>query len=198
MIVVPRILLFAGSIRTGAFSGRVADAAQKELAVQGAEVSRISLADYPLPILDQDLEREKGIPENALKLARQFAAHDAVLICTPEHNGSIPALLKNTIDWMSRVHRDNGRPLEPFRGRVGAICSSSDGHFAGIRSAGHLRAVLSHIGMELISPQVSVPRAGEAFDEEGAFIDERLAKGMTRLCRTLIEHARMLSARSEP
>ena len=193
MIVIPRILLFAGSIRTGAFSGRVADAAQKELAVQGAEVTRVSLADYPLPLMDQDLEREKGIPENALKLARQFAAHDAVLICTPEHNGSIPALLKNTIDWMSRVHRDNGRPIEPFRGRVGGICSSSDGHFAGIRSAGHLRAVLSHIGMELIS----VPRAGEAFDEDGGFLDERLGKGMTRLCRTLIEHARMLSARSE-
>ena len=197
MIVIPKILLFAGSIRTGAFSGRVADAAQKELAMQGADVTRISLADYPLPIMDQDLERERGIPDNALKLARQFVAHDAVLICTPEHNGSIPALLKNAIDWMSRVHRDNGRPLEPFRGKVGGICSSSEGHFAGIRSANHLRAVLSHIGMELISPQVSVPRAGEAFDEDGEFRDEKLGKGMTRLCRTLIEHAKMLSARAE-
>jgi NAD(P)H-dependent FMN reductase len=197
VIVIPKILLFAGSIRTGAFSGRVADAAQKELAMQGADVTRISLADYPLPIMDQDLERERGIPDNALKLARQFVAHDAVLICTPEHNGSIPALLKNAIDWMSRVHRDNGRPLEPFRGKVGGICSSSEGHFAGIRSANHLRAVLSHIGMELISPQVSVPRAGEAFDEDGEFRDEKLGKGMTRLCRTLIEHAKMLSARAE-
>jgi chromate reductase, NAD(P)H dehydrogenase (quinone) len=197
VIVIPKILLFAGSARAGAFSGRVADAAQKELAMQGAEVTRISLADHPLPIMDQDLERERGIPDNALKLARLFAAHDAVLICTPEHNGSFPALLKNTIDWISRVHRDGGRTLEPFRGRVGGICSSSEGHFAGIRSANHLRAVLSHIGMELISPQVSVPRAGEAFDEHGDFRDEKLSKGMTRLCRTLIEHARMLSARSE-
>jgi NAD(P)H-dependent FMN reductase len=197
VIVIPKILLFAGSVRTGAFSGRVTDAAQKELAMQGAEVTRISLADYPLPIMDQDLEREKGIPDNALKLARQFAAHDAVLICTPEHNGSIPALLKNSIDWMSRVHRDNGRPLEAFRGKVGGICSSSEGHFAGIRSANHLRAVLSHIGMELIAPQVSVPRAGEAFDEDGGFRDEKLGKGMTRLCRTLIEHAKLLSVRSE-
>jgi chromate reductase, NAD(P)H dehydrogenase (quinone) len=192
-----KILVFAGSIRTGAYSGRTADVATRELLQQGAEVTRISLADYPLPIMDQDLERERGIPDNALKLARQFVAHDAVLICTPEHNGSIPALLKNAIDWMSRVHRDNGRPLEPFRGKVGGICSSSEGHFAGIRSANHLRAVLSHIGMELISPQVSVPRAGEAFDEDGEFRDEKLGKGMTRLCRTLIEHAKMLSARAE-
>ena len=81
--MIPKILVFAGSVRTGAYSGRTADIAHKELALQGAEVTRISLADYPLPIMDQDLEKEKGIPANALKLARMIAAHDAVLICTP-------------------------------------------------------------------------------------------------------------------
>lgn len=197
MVVVPRILLFAGSIRIGAYSGRTADAAQKELALQGAEVTRISLADYPLPIMDQDLEREKGVPENVLKLARLMAANDAVLICTPEYNGSIPPLVKNTIDWMSRVRRDNGRPLQPFAGKVAGICSSSEGSFAGVRSANHLRAVLVRVGLEVISPEVSVPRGAEAFDEDGAFREERLRKGMTRMCRTLIEHARLLSVRGE-
>jgi chromate reductase len=194
----PRILVFAGSIRTGAFSGKVADVAQKELAVQGAEVTRISLADYPLPIMDQDLEAEKGVPENAYKLGRLIAAHDAVLICTPEYNGSMPPLLKNTIDWVSRIRRDNGKPITIYPGKVAAICSSSDGHFAGIRSATHLRAVLSHIQMEVIAPQVSVPNAGEAFDADGEFREERLRKGMTRLCATLITHARMHSTRVEP
>lgn len=190
------ILVFAGSTRIGAYSGQVADAAQKELAMQGAEVTRISLADYPLPIMNEDLEAEEGIPENAYKLARQFVAHDAVLICTPEYNGSIPPLVKNTIDWISRVSRDtNGKPLHAFPGRLGAICSSSNGHFAGIRSANHLRAVLAHIQMEIIAPQVSVPDAGDAFDENGDFKSERLRKGMTRLCRTLIEHATLLSDR---
>ncbi len=195
MIVVPKILLLAGSIRTGAYSGKTADCAQKELALQGAEVTRISLADYPLPIMDEDLERERGIPENAFKLARLIAANDAVLICTPEYNGSMPPLLKNTIDWVSRISRDNGKPLKPYPGKVVAICSSSEGHFAGIRSANHLRAVLSHIQMEVIAPQVSVPNGGDAFDEDGNFKDERLRKGMTRLCRTLIEQARMQSTR---
>jgi chromate reductase len=194
----PKILVFAGSIRTGAYSGKVADVAQKELASQGAEVTRISLSDYPLPIMDQDLEVEKGIPENAYKLGRLIAAHDAVLICTPEYNGSIPPLVKNTIDWVSRIHRDNGRPISIYPGKVAAICSSSDGHFAGIRSATHLRAVLSHIQMEVIAPQVSVPNAGEAFDADGEFREERLRKGMTRLCATLITHARMHSTRVEP
>jgi len=196
--MIPRILVFAGSIRSGAYSGKVADAAQKELALQGAEVTRISLADYPLPIMDQDLEKEKGVPENAYKLARLIDARDAVLICTPEYNGSIPPLLKNTIDWVSRISRDGGRPLKPYPGKVAAICSSSDGHFAGIRSANHLRAVLSHVGMEVISAQVSVPHGADAFDDNGEFREERLQKGMTRLCGSLIEHAKLHSRRVEP
>lgn len=195
--MIPKILVFAGSTRTGAYSGRTADIAQKELALQGAEVTRISLADYPLPIMNQDLEKEKGIPAHALSLARLIDAHDAVLICTPEYNGSIPPLLKNTIDWVSRVHSDGGKPLRPYPGKVVAICSSSDGHFAGIRSANHLRAVLSHIGMEVIAPQVSVPYGAEAFDGDGEFKEERLRKGMTRLCNTLILHAKLLSKRAE-
>ncbi|MDQ6434226.1 NAD(P)H-dependent oxidoreductase [Mesorhizobium sp. LHD-90] len=191
----PTILVFAGSIRTGAYSGRTADAAMKELALQGAEVTRISLADYPLPIMDQDLETEKGVPDNAVKLARLFVEHDAILIATPEYNGSMPPLLKNTIDWISRVRRDRGVPVRPLSGKVVALCSSSEGHFAGIRSAAHLRAVLSHIQMEVIAPQVSVPNAGVAFDEDGNFREERLRSGMERLCRTLIERALMLSPR---
>jgi chromate reductase len=131
--VIPKILLFAGSLRTGAFSVRTADAAMKELALQGADVTRISLGDYPLPIVDQDLEKEKGVPENALKLARQIASHDGLLIASPEYNASIPPLLKNAIDWASRVRRDAGRPFKPFDGKVAALCSSSDGNFAGVR-----------------------------------------------------------------
>lgn len=193
--MTPKILVFAGSIRSGAYSGRNADAAQKELALQGASVTRISLADYPLPIMDQDLETEKGVPENAYKLARLFDAHDGILIATPEYNGSMPPLLKNAIDWVSRISTDNGKPLRPYPGKVVAICSSSDGHFAGIRSAGHLRAVLSHIQMDVIAPQVSVPNAKEAFDDAGDFKEERLRKGMHRLCKTLIEHAWLMSDR---
>lgn len=184
----PRILLFAGSIRTGAYSGKVADAAQKELALQGAEVTRISLGDFPLPIMNQDLEADEGVPENAAKLARLFVAHDAVMICTPEYNGSMPPLLKNAIDWISRV-KENGKSLRAFNGKIGCICSSSDGQFAGIRSASHLRQVLAHIQMEVIAPQVSVPNAGEAFDENGDFKEERLRNGMSRACRVLIEAA---------
>ena len=81
MPVIPRILVFAGSLRIGAFSIRTADAAMKELALQGAGVTRISLGDYPLPIMDQNLEREKGVPENAQKLARQVMGSNNIDSC---------------------------------------------------------------------------------------------------------------------
>ena len=85
--------------------------------MQGAEVTRISLGDYPLPIMDQDLEKEKGVPENAFRLGRVIAAHDGMLIASPEYNASIPPLLKNAIDWVSRVRKDGGRPFKPYRGQ---------------------------------------------------------------------------------
>ncbi|ESZ19982.1 NAD(P)H-dependent oxidoreductase [Mesorhizobium sp. M1066] len=197
MAVIPKILVFAGSVRSGAYSGRTADVAQKELAMQGAEVTRISLADYPLPIMDEDLEKEKGVPENAQKLGRLVIAHDGLLIATPEYNGSIPPLLKNTIDWVSRVRRDGGRPVRPLAGKVAGLCSSSSGHFAGIRCINHLRAVLVRCQMEVVTPECSVPDGGGAFDEDGNFRDERLHKSMEHLCRTLIETSRMLSTRIE-
>ena len=100
MIVVPRILLFAGSIRTGAYSGKTADCAQKELALQGADVTRISLADYPLPIYDADLAERSGPPDNAVKLKRMLGTHHGVFIASPEYNASITPLIKNTIDWI--------------------------------------------------------------------------------------------------
>jgi chromate reductase len=195
---IPKILVFAGSLRSGAFSIRTADAAMKELVLQGADVTRISLGDYPLPLVDQDLEKEKGVPENAAKLARQIAAHDGFLVASPEYNASIPPLLKNAIDWVSRVRRDGGRPFKPFDGKVAALCSSSDGNFAGVRGLYHLRAVLMACQVEVVTPQCSVARAAEAFDEDGQFREERLRHQMETVCRTLIERATMMSTRIEP
>ncbi|AZO17535.1 MULTISPECIES: NADPH-dependent FMN reductase [unclassified Mesorhizobium] len=197
MAVIPRILVFAGSVRTGAYSGRTADVAQKELAIQGAEVTRISLGDYPLPIMDEDLEKERGIPENALRLGRQIAAHDGLLIATPEYNGSIPPLLKNAIDWVSRIRREGSRTFRPLAGKPVALCSSSEGKFAGIRCINHLRAVLVRCQMEVITPECSVSEADEAFAEDGQFRDARLHQSMERLCRTLMETSRMRSTRIE-
>lgn len=196
-MLIPKILVFNGSNRSGSLSGKVADNAARVLALAGVDVTRIALADYPLPIMDEDLESQKGIPDNAVKLARMIAHHDGVLVATPEYNGSIPPLLKNVIDWVSRVSRDGARPLKPYPGKAFALCSSSNGPFAGIRAVNHLRAVLVHVGCEVVSPQCSVARAQEAFDDAGEFHDPRSREIMGTVCETLMERARMLSTRAD-
>ena len=189
--MTPSILVFAGSNRAGAFSGKLADAAVKELVRLEAHVTRISLIDYPLPLMDEDLESEQGIPESALTLARLFALQDGLYIATPEYNGSIPPLLKNIIDWVSRVSRDGERPLRPFAGKVAAIGSSSTGTFAGIRAIAHLRSILAHVGIQVVSEQCSVPNAQTAFDDMDRFHDDRVRKNLESSIRSLIDMAAM-------
>jgi chromate reductase, NAD(P)H dehydrogenase (quinone) len=182
----PKILVFAGSIRTGAFSGKLAAAAAKELALNDADVTLISLADYPLPIYNGDLEAEEGIPENAKKLARQIAAHQGVYIATPEYNNSLPPLLKNAIDWVSRIKPDQ----IPYANRVFAIGSSARGPVGGARALIELRkVVMPALGGIVIPEKVEVGRAGEAFDESGNLAAEAPASLLKAQCKHLVELA---------
>src|SRR5690606_27658250 len=184
MPIIPKILVFAGSVRSGAFSGRAADVAQKTLAMLGGEVTIISLTACPLPTLDDVAEWEHGFREKAVGVARFIAALDGVLFATPEYNGSIPPLLKNTVDWVSRVRHDGRKPFRPLEGKPVGLCSSSRGRYGGIRAIAHLRAVLVRCRMEVVSPECSVPEGERAFDENGEFSDKRMQQSMEHLCRT--------------
>src|ERR1700760_3817988 len=97
---IPKVLVFAGSIRPGSFNARLAALAAKEIARADADVTRISLQDFPLPLYDGDHETRAGPPENAVKLKRMFCAHQGVFIASPEYNASLTPLLKNAIDWV--------------------------------------------------------------------------------------------------
>lgn len=186
----PRILVFAGSNRGGSINARLAAAMTKELALADAEVTRISLADYPLPIYDGDLEDEKGVPEAARQLARLFLSHHGIAIVTPEYNASFPALLKNTLDWVSQ-RGAVGEPYEsPFRRRAFAVAAAANGQYGGIRALMALRPVLElGLGASVIPEQMALARAGEAFTENGALADEQSAKMLRRVTGRLIEEA---------
>jgi len=191
-MTAPKILVFAGSIRTGALSGKLAALAAKELALADADVTRISLADYPMPIYNGDLEKEKGIPENAVKLAKLIAAQQGVFIATPEYNNSLPPLLKNTIDWVSR--NKAGPDGIPYRNKVYGIGSTSDGLIGGARALIDLRrVVLTAVGAILIPEKIEVSRAQDAFDENGELIAEPPAKLLKSLCRHLVDLSRRLA-----
>ncbi len=186
-----RILVFAGSVRSGALSARLAALAAKELALADAEVTLISLADYPLPLFDGDLEAAEGIPENATKLARLIAASKGVFIATPEYNHSLPPLIKNAIDWISR-NRSTGSLS--YRRRIYAVGSTSDGPFGGTRALADLRKVLvPGLGAIVLPDRIEVPRAQEAFDEAGELIDEKRANHLRSVCRNLVDLASRLA-----
>jgi len=192
--MTPRILVLPGSNRNGSFNAALAATASLELAGQGADVSRISLADYPLPLVDENLKNETGVPENAVKLGRLIAAHSGVFLCCPEYNSSIPPLLKNMIDWVSLITRDGDRAFKPWQGRYVALGSASNGKLGGIRGLYHVRSVMVNVGTQVISEQCAVSGAADAFEADGRLKDERTQAMLASTCKSLIRHCAMMTA----
>jgi NAD(P)H-dependent FMN reductase len=191
---IPKILVFAGSIRTGSYNARLAALAAKELALAGADVTRISLEDYPLPIYDGDSEYDAGAPSNARNLKQMLAAHRGVFIASPEYNASITPLLKNAIDWISRVRERGEPPLAVFKDRAFAIGGASDSAYGAMRSLMALRQVLElGCGALVIPEQVTVFRASEAFDEMDNLKDDRAAEALKRVLQRLTDMAREMA-----
>src|SRR5882757_1245896 len=160
-----KILVIPGSLRSGSLNARLAAVAALELAQAGADVSRISLADFPLQIYDGDLQAKSGVPKNAVNLKRMISAHHGVLIVTPEYNSSVPALLKNTIDWVSRVQDPHESRGQVFRETVFAIAAASGGRLGGTRALAALRLILSACHASVIPNQLALSFAEQAYDD---------------------------------
>ena len=189
MMVAPKILVIPGSLRAGSHNARLAALAAKELVLAEAEVTRISLADYPLPLFDADLAADAP-HRNAVQLKHMLDAHDGVFITSPEYSASVTPLLKNTIDWISRVRERNEPTYAAFKGCVFAIGSATTGDGGGIRSLMAFRQILElGCGALVIPEQISVASAGEAFDDMDNLKDGNLAAALRTLARRLVEVA---------
>ena len=189
----PKILVLPGSTRAGSHNVRLAALAAKELTLIDADVTRISLADYPLPLYEADLEANAGQPENALKLKQMIMAHHGVFIASPEYSASVTPMLKNAIDWVSRV-RERGDPTyAAFKGRVFAISSASPGTSGGLRSLMALRQILElGCGALMIPEQVAIPQADQAFDDMDNIVDTRTANLLRAQLARLVDMARLM------
>jgi NAD(P)H-dependent FMN reductase len=190
---MPKILVLAGSVRSGSINQRLADAYAAELANHECQVTRLLLSDYLLPIVDEDLKKDKGVPENASRLARQFSSHDALVVVGPEYNGSITPLLKNALDWVSLVPVDQASSKKPFRDKLCAIGAASEGLMGGYSSLGHLRDVLVRLGMQVISEQLALGSASKSFDENDNLTAERPRRILHNACRSLVQKATLLA-----
>lgn len=189
MTAVPKILAFAGSVRKESFNRKLIQIAAAGAREAGAEVTILELADYPLPLFDQDLEAEKGAPENAVKLKEIFGQHNALLIASPEYNSTITPLMKNTIDWVSRASATEPS-LAAFQGKIASLISASPGALGGLRGLVTLRSLLGNIGVIVLPEQIAISQAGDAFNPDGSLKNEKQQSGIKNQGSRLVERVR--------
>lgn len=185
----PRILAFAGSVRRESFNRRLLPAAIEGARAAGAQVTHIELADFPLPLFDQDMEARDGLPANARKLKDLFKAHGGLLLACPEYNGSITPLLKNTLDWVSR--QDGGEAGSvPYKRKAAGLISASDGRWGGIRGLTQVRHTLTILGCIVLPEQYCLSAASQAYDEAGKIKDDKVRKGAAAIGARLADFLR--------
>lgn len=174
-----------GSLRKGSINRKVAGNLQ-DLAPDGVRVEELpSIGE--IPHFDEDVQNA-GHPEAVLRMAEALRAVDALVIVTPEYNYSIPGVLKNAIDWMTRT-----RP-QPFAGKPTAIVTASPGAYGGIRCQHQLRQVLVAVNaITLPRPEVHIPAADKKVDEAGHITDERTREFLGKLLAELANYVRRFS-----
>mgnify|MGYP000391394988 CR=1 FL=1 len=175
---VPHLLAFAGSLREASYNKQLVNLAARHARALGAKVTVIDLKEYQLPMFDEDLEKE-GLPSMLKELRDLFSSANGLLIASPEYNGSFSAILKNTLDWLSRPAKD-----ESYRPAYGqftvGLMSASPGGLGGIRGLSHIRELMSNLGSLVVPNQIAIGAAYEAFDDSGqlknAAMDDRLSE----------------------
>ncbi len=176
-------LTLSGSIRRGSFNRVLQLHVGRKLLEAGVELSELDLADFPMPIFNEDLEPD-NVPEAAGRLAELFRSHDIVFIATPEYNGGVPPLVVNTITWLSR------QKPSPFRHAVFGIGGVSSGKYGTIWSLSHLRDSLSKIGTLVVPTLLGIGPADEAFDENGDPVEPAIIRKVGQMVDELTQFSR--------
>jgi len=164
------VLIFGAALRQGSLNDRLAGLAQQVLQERGARVDRGTMAEFDCPSYDGDVESIGTIPEPAKEFCRRLKAADALMISSPEYNASMPGVLKNLIDWTSRV-----RP-QPFNGKQCFLLSASPSMAGGNRGLWALRIPLEHLGASVYPDMFSLAQAHEAFGPTGRLANDLLQK----------------------
>jgi NAD(P)H-dependent FMN reductase len=177
-----KILFFAGSLRKDSLNKKFVREAMRLAQEAGVDSEFIDLKDYPMPVYDGDIEASSGIPENTKKLAQKIAAADGLIISTPEYNGSISCVLKNTVDWLSR-----DKPVS-LTGKHLLLLGASPGALGAVRGLWHSRQPFEVLGMHVFPTMQGLPMADKAFDAEGKLADEKTLANLKKLVGQFTGH----------
>ena len=181
-----KILAFAGSTRTNSYNKMLVRNAAHIAEQQGATVTLLDLRDYPMPLYDGDLETNSGIPACALELRNLMKENHGILLSCPEYNSAISAVLKNTIDWISRP-LPGDPPLVEFSGKTAALLAASPGAIGGIRTLASVRSILANLGMIVIPKQYAHGNAKDSFDADGILISDSAQNRASAVVEQLIQ-----------
>lgn len=186
-----KILAFAASLRKESYNRKlIAQASGILRATPGIGLDHADFREFEMPIYDGDLEENSGIPNGGKEFIRRIQSANALVISTPEYNGGIPGTLKNAIDWASRVD-----PI-PFDGKPVLLIGASPGGFGAVRGLWHTRVPLEAIGTFVYPEMFGLPRAHQAFDESGNFIDPKNHDRLSGLIGDFIQFASRVAAMS--
>ena len=181
-----KILAFAGSTRVDSFNNKLVKIAASGARAAGAQVTCLDLRDLPMPIYDGDLEIQQGLSDNVKKFRALLMGHDGLLISAPEYNSGVSGVLKNAIDWASRPLPGEA-PLACFTGKVAVLMSASPGVLGGLRGLVQVRSILSNIQVLVLSQQMAIPKADEAFNADGTLRDVKQQDAIEALGSSLAE-----------
>jgi NAD(P)H-dependent FMN reductase len=176
-----RVLVLGASLREESLNDRLASLAAQVAERGGARVERARIAQFPVPFYDQDTEAAEGMPEGAQAFCDRLKAADALVIAAPEYNASMPGVLKNLIDWVSRF-----RP-QPFNGKQCLLLSASPSMAGGNRGLWALRIPLEHLGTRVYPDMFSLAQAHQAFDDQGLLANELLQKRFDDTLRCFLD-----------
>lgn len=182
------LLVFGGALRSGSFNKKFAHAAHLSAQKAGAKTIFISLKDFDIPVYDGDEEAAHGIPAGVHKLGEMVKKADGIILSTPEYNGSIPGVLKNVIDWLSRI-----KP-QPLEHKKLLLLAASPGALGGVRSLWHSRQPFEVLGVHVYPEMFGLPKANEAFAADGALVD---SKNQERLDKLVSNFIQFLSQKNE-
>ena len=173
-----KLLVFAGSTRQNSWNRKLARVTAAMARARGADVTHIELADFDVPMYNADLEA-RGTPADVMRLKQLTYENPAWIICTPEYNASYPALLKNTLDWISSPVKSDPVWNDDFRstrGKVVGVLSASPGALGGLRSQSNLVPLLLNLHCWVAPTNYALGRAADAFDAQGGLVADTAKK----------------------
>jgi chromate reductase len=163
-----RFLVFAAALRADSLNKRLALLAAETIKANGGDVDLATMADFDAPSYDADVQTTEGFPAPIEEFRDRITGSDAFVIASPEYNFSMPGMLKNSIDWVSRFSP------QPFNERHGLLMSASPSMAGGNRGLWTLRVPLEHLGARVYPDMFSLAQAHQAFNGEGRIANPEL------------------------